>query len=157
MGEKLKKRLKSKKFESEDLAVILNIFVTSNFLRSKHDDVFHRYGLTMPQYNVLRILKGNYPEGYSRCELISRMVEPAPDVTRIVDRLVKEKLADRYYSEEDKRLSLTRITENGIELLNKIKPDIDAINNLISSKLTKSEKKKLSEMLEKIYGDYVEE
>lgn len=157
MGEILKKRLKSKKFESEDLAVILNIFVTSYFLRSKHDEVFQRYGLTMPQYNVLRILKGNYPEGYSRCEIISRMVEPAPDVTRIVDRLVKEKLAERYYSEEDKRLSLTRITEKGIELLNKIKPDIDELNNLISSKLTNNEKKKLSEMLEKIYGDYVEE
>lgn len=157
MGEILKKRLKSKKFESEDLAVILNIFVTSYFLRSKHDEVFQRYGLTMPQYNVLRILKGNYPEGYSRCEIISRMVEPAPDVTRIVDRLVKEKLAERYYSEKDKRLSLTRITEKGIELLNKIKPDIDELNSLISSKLTNSEKKKLSEMLEKIYGDYVEE
>lgn len=157
MGEILKKRLKSKKFESEDLAVILNIFVTSYFLRSKHDEVFQRYGLTMPQYNVLRILKGNYPEGYSRCEIISRMVEPAPDVTRIVDRLVKEKLAERYYSEEDKRLSLTRITKKGIELLNKIKPDIDELNNLISSKLTNNEKKKLSEMLEKIYGDYVEE
>lgn len=157
MGEILKKRLKSKKFESEDLAVILNIFVTSYFLRSKHDEVFQRYGLTMPQYNVLRILKGNYPEGYSRCEIISRMVEPAPDVTRIVDRLVKEKLAERYYSEEDKRLSLTRVTEKGIELLNKIKPDIDELNSLISSKLTNSEKKKLSEMLEKIYGDYVEE
>lgn len=157
MGEILKKRLKSKRFESDDLEVILNIFVTSYFLRSKHDEVFQRYGLTMPQYNVLRILKGNYPEGYSRCEIISRMVEPAPDVTRIVDRLVKEKLAERYYSEKDKRLSLTRITEKGIELLNKIKPDIDELNSLISSKLTNSEKKKLSEMLEKIYGDYVEE
>ncbi|MEJ5263302.1 MAG: MarR family transcriptional regulator [Ignavibacterium sp.] len=157
MGEILKKRLKSKRFESDDLEVILNIFVTSYFLRSKHDEVFQRYGLTMPQYNVLRILKGNYPEGYSRCEIISRMVEPAPDVTRIVDRLVKEKLAERYYSEKDKRLSLTRITEKGIELLNKIKPDIDELNSLISSKLTNTEKKKLSDMLEKIYGDYVEE
>jgi DNA-binding MarR family transcriptional regulator len=85
------------------------------------------------------------------------MIEPAPDVTRLVDRLVKENLAERYYSENDKRLSLTRITEKGIKLLDKIKPDIDELNRLISEKLTKEEKKKVSELLEKIYADSVSE
>ncbi|MCX8105273.1 MAG: hypothetical protein N3D80_05290 [Ignavibacterium album] len=157
MGEILKRRLKAKKFDSDDLEVILNIFVTANYLRSKHDSVFSNYGITSPQYNVLRILKGAYPDGYPRCEIISRMIEPAPDVTRLVDRLVKENLAERYYSENDKRLSLTRITEKGIKLLDKIKPDIDELNRLISEKLTKEEKKKVSELLEKIYADSVSE
>ncbi len=157
MGEILKKRLKSKNFDSEDLEVILNIFVTSNYLRSKHDAVLSEYGLTVPQYNVLRILKGAYPDGYPRCEIISRMIEPAPDVTRLVDRLVKENLVERYYSEKDKRLSLTRITEKGIKLLNKIRPDIDNLNKLISDCLNKDEKKKLSELLEKIYKESIKE
>lgn len=157
MGEALKKRLKSRYFESEDIEVILNIFVTANYLRSKHDAVLSGFGLTLPQYNVLRILKGVHPDGYPRCEIISRMIEPAPDVTRLVDKLVTENLAERYYSENDKRLSLTRITEKGIRLLDKIKPEIDALNKLISSHLKKEEKKKLTELLEKIYGDAVGE
>lgn len=157
MGEILKRRLKSKKFDSDDVEVILNIFVTANYLRSKHDAVLSEYGLTSPQYNVLRILKGAYPNGYPRCEIISRMIDPAPDVTRLVDKLVAENLVERYYSENDKRLSLTRITEKGIKLLDKIRPDIDDLNRLISYHLTKEEKKKLSELLEKIYGDSVGE
>lgn len=156
MGEALKQRLKTKKFDSDDLEVILNIFVTANYLRSKHDAVLQKYGLTSPQYNVLRILKGAYPNGYPRCEIISRMIDPAPDVTRLVDRLVKENLVERYNSEADKRLSLTRITEKGIKLLNKIRPDIDDLNKLISSHLTNEEKKNLSDLLEKIYSNSVE-
>ncbi|BDQ03122.1 MarR family transcriptional regulator [Ignavibacterium sp.] len=157
MGEALKQRLKTKKFDSDDLEVILNIFVTANYLRSKHDAVLSKYALTSPQYNVLRILKGAYPEGYPRCEIISRMIEPAPDVTRLVDRLVKENLVERFYSENDKRLSLTRITEKGIKLLDKIRPDIDDLNKLISSHLSKEEKRRLSELLEKIYSDSLKE
>ena len=59
MGDILKQWLKQTKFESLDQEVGLNIFVTSYFLRSKHDEVMNKYELTLPQYNVLRILKGS--------------------------------------------------------------------------------------------------
>lgn len=155
MGEKLKQWLKQSKFESLDQEVALNLFVTSYFLRSKHEAVLSRYGLTMPQYNVLRILKGVYPKGHPRCEIISRMIEPAPDVTRIIDRLIKDKLVERFNSPEDKRLSMTRITEKGIKLLDKAHPEIQALGSYISSTLSNTEKKSLSVLLEKIYGSEV--
>lgn len=155
MGEKLKQWLKQSKFESLDQEVALNLFVTSYFLRSKHEAVLSRYGLTMPQYNVLRILKGVYPKGHPRCEIISRMIEPAPDVTRIIDRLIKDKLVERFNSPEDKRLSMTRITEKGIKLLDKAHPEIQALGSYISSTLSNTEKKSLSVLLEKIYGSQV--
>ncbi|HMN49038.1 MAG TPA: MarR family transcriptional regulator [Ignavibacteriaceae bacterium] len=155
MGEKLKQWLKQSKFESLDQEVALNLFVTSYFLRSKHEAVLSRYGLTMPQYNVLRILKGVYPKGHPRCEIISRMIEPAPDVTRIIDRLIKDKLVERFNSPEDKRLSMTRITEKGIKLLDKAHPEIQALGSYISETLSNSEKKTLSDLLEKIYGPEV--
>lgn len=155
MGEKLKQWLKQSKFESLDQEVALNLFVTSYFLRSKHEAVLSRYGLTMPQYNVLRILKGVYPKGHPRCEIISRMIEPAPDVTRIIDRLIKDKLVERFNSPEDKRLSMTRITEKGIKLLDKAHPEIQALGSYISETLSNSEKKILSDLLEKIYGPEV--
>ena len=156
MGKKLKQWLKQDKFENLDQEVLLNLLVTSYFLRSKHEAVMSKYGLTMPQYNVLRILNGIYPEGHPRFEIISRMIEPAPDVTRIIDNLIKDKLVERYNSSTDKRLSMTRITEKGIKLLNQVHPEVKALGKYISSALTNIEKKTLSEILEKIYEEQVE-
>lgn len=156
MGKKLKQWLKQDRFENLDQEVLLNLLVTSYFLRSKHEAVMSKYGLTMPQYNVLRILNGIYPEGHPRFEIISRMIEPAPDVTRIIDNLIKDKLVERYNSSTDKRLSMTRITEKGIKLLNQVHPEVKALGKYISSALTNMEKKTLSELLEKIYEEQVE-
>ena len=155
MGSKLKQWLKQSKFSSLDQEVILNIMVTSYFLSSKHEEVMSKYGLTMPQYNVLRILKGVYPNGHPRCDIISRMIEPAPDVTRIIDRLFKDKLVERFNSDADKRLSMTRITDKGLKLLQKAKPEIDSLGTYISTTLSNTEKKDLSDLLEKIYGPHI--
>lgn len=155
MGDKLKQWLKQSKFSNLDQEVSLNIFVASYFLRSKHEEVMSKYGLTMPQYNVLRILKGVHPNGHPRCDIISRMIEPAPDVTRIIDRLLKDKLVERFNSDTDKRLSMTRISEKGLKVLEKAKPEIDVLGTYISTTLTSAEKKNLSDLLEKIYGPHI--
>lgn len=155
MGEILKQWLKQTKFANLDQEVSLNIFVTSYFLRSKHEKVLSKYGLTMPQYNVLRILKGASPDGHPRCDIIGRMIEPAPDVTRLIDRLLKDKLVERFNSDADKRLSMTRITEKGLKLLEKVKPEIDSLGSFISSALSNTEKKTLSDLLEKVYGAHI--
>ena len=111
MGNILKQRLKQKKFKNIENEAILNLFVASNYLRGKIEIVCNDQGITHSQFNVLRILKGVHPGGYPRHDIISRMVEPAPDVTRLIDRLIKEGLVERYYSEEDRRLSCSRITK----------------------------------------------
>lgn len=152
MGEALKQRLKQSKFESVEQETFLNIFVTANFLRMKNDEVLGRFGLTSPQYNVLRILKGKYPEGYPRCEIITRMMDQAPDVTRLIDRLIKQGYVERFVSNEDRRLSPTKITEKGLVLLEQIKPELAQLHRLISDNLTKEERKDLCVLLEKIYG-----
>ncbi len=157
MGEKLKQWLKQTKFENLEQEVSLNIFVTAYFLRSKHEEVLKKFGLTMPQYNVLRILKGVYPNGHPRCEIISRMIEPAPDVTRIIDHLMKDNLVERFNSVGDKRLSMTRITKKGIKLLEKTHSDIQSLGKYISSTLSNEEKLKLSDLLEKIYSANIKE
>lgn len=155
MGDALKQRLKQKTFESPDQEAFLNIFVTANFLRMKNDEVLSRYGLTSPQYNVLRILKGKFPDGYPRCDIITRMMDQAPDVTRLIDRLIKEGYVERFNSSEDRRLSIAKITDKGLQLLNRLKPEIENLHQLISDNLNKEERKMLSALLEKIYGNYV--
>ena len=98
MGKILNKRLKQKKFKNVDHEAFLNLFIASNYLRGKIEMVCNEQGITHSQFNVLRILKGAHPNGYPRGEIISRMVEPSPDVTRLIDRLIKEGLVERFNS-----------------------------------------------------------
>ena len=157
MGEILKRRLKQKKFSSVEQEGLLNLFIASNYLHSKLEIVCSKFNITLAQFNVLRILKGAQPNGYPRGEIIKRMVEPAPDVTRLIDRLIKEGLVERYESKEDRRLSLARITKKGIALLTKINPEVDKFLLDYSSTLTKSEKEILSNILEKLYAKELKE
>jgi DNA-binding MarR family transcriptional regulator len=152
MGEILKKRLQQEKFSSIEQEALLNLFVASNYLHLKLEDVCGEFTITLAQFNVLRILKGAYPEGHPRGEIIKRMVEPAPDVTRIIDRLINVGLVERYSSKNDRRLSMARITKKGIKLLSSINPEVDKFISNYSSSLTKSEKEMLSKICEKLYA-----
>jgi DNA-binding MarR family transcriptional regulator len=156
MGEILTKRLKQNKFSSIEQEGLLNLLITSNYLHSKLDAICSGFKITLAQFNVLRILKGTYPEGYPRGEIIRRMVEPSPDVTRLIDRLIKEGFVERFYSAKDRRLSLARITKKGINLLTKINPKVDKFNSDYASSLTKSEIEMLSNICEKLYEKELE-
>jgi DNA-binding MarR family transcriptional regulator len=153
MGEILKKRLKQQNFSSIEQEALLNLIIASNYLHSKLEAVFINFNITLAQFNVLRILKGAHPNGYPRHEIIRRMVEPAPDVTRLIDRLIKEGLVERYNSQEDRRLSLACITKKGINHLNRINPEVDKFIFNYSAALTKNEKKILSNICEKLYAN----
>ena len=67
---------------------------------------FKKHGLTFSYYNVLRILRGASDEGYPRCDIIERMIDPAPDVTRLIDQLINKGWVSRARSLEDRRVSL---------------------------------------------------
>jgi DNA-binding MarR family transcriptional regulator len=153
MGEILKRRLKQQKFSNVEQEGLLNLFIASNYLHSKLEIVCNDFKITLAQFNVLRILKGAHPEGYPRGEIIRRMVEPSPDVTRLIDRLIKEGLVERYSSKEDRRLSLARITKKGIYHLSKINPEVDKFILEYSSILSKTEKEMLSNICEKLYAN----
>jgi DNA-binding MarR family transcriptional regulator len=156
MGEILKKRLKQKKFINVEQELALNLFISSNYLRSKIDNLCNDFKITHAQFNVLRILKGAHPGGYPRGEIIKRMVEPAPDVTRLIDRLVDDGLVERFLSDEDRRLSMASITKKGISLLTKINPKVDELLVEYSSSLSKSEKETVSNILEKLYAKEID-
>ena len=152
MGEILKKRLKQERFSGVEQEVVLNLLVAANYLHSKLDTICGSFRITLAQFNVLRILKGAHPNGYPRHEIIRRMVEPSPDVTRLIDRLIKEGFVERFYSDKDRRLSLARITKKGINLLTKINPEVNKFISEYSSSLSKTEKEILSNICEKLYA-----
>jgi len=151
MGEGLKKWLKMNKEIPEREAVDLNIRVAAALLEGKFNSFSEKFNITMSQYNVLRILKGVYPDGHARREIASRMIERSPDITRLIDRLEKQGLVERDRIDKDRRISITKITEKGIKLVDKMHLMVEEGHKETTKNLTETECKELSELLEKYY------
>ena len=156
MGEPLHRRLQSEKFDGPFQEAILNVWVTSSFIRGLYEEVFDGADLTLTQYNVLRILNGAYPEGYCRADLTHRMLDRAPDLTRLIDRLVRRGLVQRLRSPKDGRQSVARITPRGRHLLSLMHPKVRAVEKAFSNRLSEADALELSRLCEKIYGADVE-
>jgi DNA-binding MarR family transcriptional regulator len=153
MGDGLKRRIKQERFESPLQEAMLNLMVASDFLRRRVEKLCSEHEITSAQYNVLRILRGIYPDGHPRCEIASRMVEKSPDITRLVDRLEAQGLVERDRSRDDRRLSITRITTRGLDLLQEITPKIDELNRLLAKRLSRRDCIEISRICESIYAD----
>jgi DNA-binding MarR family transcriptional regulator len=153
MGVELNKRLKMSKSPAVREEVNLNLRVAVTLLEANFTKLVEKYGITAPQYNVLRILKGVYPEGHARCEIAVRMIERASDITRIIDRLEKQGYVERDRTDEDRRISVTKITKKGIELVDKLKPLVESEHEKLTANLTESECSELSRLIEKLYKD----
>ncbi len=84
-------------------------------------------GLTLQQYNVLRILRGAGPSGLPTLDIGERMIERTPGVTRLVDRLIEKKLVQRERSGEDRRQVWCSITARGKQLLARYDDEVDGL------------------------------
>jgi DNA-binding MarR family transcriptional regulator len=125
MTDALKRRLKQARFTSPQQEALLSVSVAAGAINDLVDGICERHGLTRSQYNVLRILRGVHPDGHSRCEVACRMVDRAPDVTRLVDRLQARGLVRRTRGGSDQRQAIARITSKGLKLLEAIQPELD--------------------------------
>jgi DNA-binding MarR family transcriptional regulator len=152
MGDALKKRIRQETFSSPTQEALLNLLVAADYLRDQMDRLCAEFGITPGQYNVLRILKGA-PEGHPRCDIARRMIERAPDVTRLVDRLEKRGLVERDRSAADRRLSLTRITPEGVALLARMEPRLAEHEKHLAERLSLRDRRELSRICEGIYGE----
>ena len=126
MTEALKRRLKQTQFPSAAEEALLAVMVAAATLNERMERVCAKHKITRSQYNVLRILRGVYPKGHPRGDIGCRMVDRAPDITRLLDRLETRKLVRRARGSEDQRQTVTFITAKGLRLLNAMQPKTDA-------------------------------
>ncbi|HET6765589.1 MAG TPA: MarR family transcriptional regulator [Longimicrobiaceae bacterium] len=95
----------------------LNMVRTSNALTTGLSELLKRSDLTQTQYNALRILRGAGEKGLTAGEVGERMITRDPDVTRLLDRLEKRGLVERWRCGEDRRVVHTRITASGLQVI----------------------------------------
>lgn len=150
MGDALRRRIRQERFESPAQEAMLSLMVAAEHLRERMDRLCAEFGLTPSQFNVLRILRGA-PEGHPRCEIARRMIDRAPDVTRLVDRLERRGWVERDRSQADRRLSLTRITPAGLALLERMAPRLDEEHRRLAERISLQDQRELSRLCERIY------
>lgn len=107
---------------------IVAVLRAANRLALEIDRLLKGSHLTLAQYNVLRILRGAGPHGAACGEIGARLIEHDPDITRLVDRLERQKLVERSRDAADRRVVRTRITDRGLELLAALDPQVDALH-----------------------------
>ena len=120
-------------FTSLEQEVYLSILRTASELSYAVDQFFRPFGITSSQYNVLRILRGAGTDGLCRNEISERMVTATPDMSRLLDRMVRAGWVTRERAEEDRRQVSTHITKSGITLLEKLEtPTRDFVMRLFA-------------------------
>ena len=134
------------KFPSKKVKALINIKYTANWLSSHQNTFFKPFGISPQQFNILRILKG--AKGSLKVQTIKdRMIERAPNATRLMDKLCAKKLIERIPCPDDRRVVHIEITNDGLQLLDKITKNFkeDLLKNL-----SDKEAIQLSNLLDKI-------
>jgi len=134
-------------FKDNRVKAMLNILYTANWISSHQNDFFKQFGLSPQQYNILRILRGA-KEPIKVQTIKERMVERAPNLTRLTDKLCDKKLIERIAFEGDRRVVLIGITQQGLDLLKKIDPQSPQLN--LIENLSEDEAEQLSSLLDKM-------
>jgi DNA-binding MarR family transcriptional regulator len=148
---KIEEEIKQPKFKSGHQKAVINLLYTASWLQGRQQDFFKPFNITPQQFNILRILKGQYPKSISGTEIKARMLDKNSDVSRLLDRLVAKNLISKQICPNDKRATDVSITEQGLELLRDLDKFQSQIDEVMS--LTEEEALQLSNLLDKSRGN----
>ncbi|MCX6161585.1 MAG: MarR family transcriptional regulator [Ignavibacteriae bacterium] len=148
---KLEEEIKQKSFSNPYHKLIVNILYTGswmNLLNAKH---LKNFGITLPQYNVLRILRGQHNVPASVNLISERMLDKASNVSRILDKLIVKEHVVKKTRSDDRRGVDVKITKKGLKLLAEIDRHKEELEGSFKT-LSKAEAGHLNELLDKLRG-----
>lgn len=129
---------------------VINLFYTYSRVRDKWTDSIKNHDISMEQFNVLRILRGQKGKETNLQDLQKRMVTKMSNTTRLVDKLIRKDLVTRRISTENRRKVQISITENGLKLLDILDPLVDEIEAEICASFSENELIELNRLLGKL-------
>ncbi len=147
----LEKEIHSSKFEDNYHKAVVNISYTYNWLSNLLRTRLEKHNITHQQFNVLRILRGQYPCPATVNLLKERMIDKMCDASRIVDRLVQKELVTRCTNSTDRRAVDIRISDEGLSILSLIDKEMK-LKDFLSDQLTEDEALTLCNLLDKMRG-----
>lgn len=129
---------------------VINIFLTNTWVKNDILNILKPHDLSLEQFNVLRILRGQKGNPINLQDIQERMVNKMSNTTRLVDKLIIKGYVKRNQCEENRRKIEIYITSDGLNILKELDTIIDQTEQNISSNLTKTELKQLNELLLKL-------
>ena len=148
---KLEQEISQKNFRNNHHKAIVNLIFTYNWLYERHSNLLKPYGITIQQFNLLRILRGQYPNPATVKLLKERMLDKMSDASRLVEKLRAKEMIDRNICPKDRRTVDVIITEKGLKLLEEIDKKEKDFNQLLSN-LENREIDQLNVLLDKMRG-----
>lgn len=148
---RLQKEIKISRFESVYQQAMVNVVFTYSWCNDQLKQLMSPYDITTQQFNILRILRGQFPNPSTINLLKSRMLDKMCDASRIVDRLVQKGYVFKTASANDKRAVDILITDKGLELLKRIDEEVD-LSAMVAPNLTMEEARQLNDLLDKMRG-----
>jgi DNA-binding MarR family transcriptional regulator len=144
----LEDEIKQKKFRNEYQKAAVNLIFTTNWLQAKFAPLMKKFGLTVQQFNILRILRGQHPNPATINLLKERMLDKMSDASRLVDRLLEKGYLSRKICGIDRRRVDILITKEGLDLLEKIDVEEEKFYSGLNN-LTPEETIMLNKLLDK--------
>jgi DNA-binding MarR family transcriptional regulator len=144
----------NKPFPSPAQEAILALFRTSDLLERRLAQLVEPRGISLQQYNVLRILRGAGREGTPTLDIADRMIQKAPGITRLLDKLAAKRLVRRERCSEDRRQVLCWITDAGLRMLADLEQPLTKSGTRAMDPLTAIEQRHLIAMLERVRGGF---
>ena len=137
-------------FHSGGAEVAVGILRTAAVLERHYNQIVTKRGITIQQYNVLRILRGAGERGMPTLVIRDRMIHEAPGITRLIDRLEQSGLARRARKEADRRQVICHITPDGAKLLSDLDAEVAAADNAAVYMLDPEEQRLLTTLLDAV-------
>lgn len=127
---------------------VVQLILCGDFVHNQLNSNLKPFDITIQQFNVLRILRGQKGKAVSLSTIQERMINKQSNTTRLVDKLIKKEYVKREVNTSNRRKVSISISKNGLEFLERIDPIIDIIENNITQKLTKDQLILLNQLLE---------
>ncbi len=137
-------------FKSSYHRVVVNLIYTSNWVAGSQTQLLKPFKLTLQQYNVLRILRGQFPDPIKVSDITERMLDKMSNASRLVDKLVAKKFVLRTECPSDRRAVDVVITDKGLDLLKQLDVRQAEWDTVLQDKLTSEEAATLSQLLDRL-------
>ncbi|WP_245583706.1 MarR family winged helix-turn-helix transcriptional regulator [Salinimicrobium xinjiangense] len=131
-------------------AAVIDLILTGNWVQDKLAEALKPYSMSVAQFNVLRILRGQKGKPASLACVNEKMIHKMSNTTRLIDKLLDKKLVERIICPENRRKIELTITHQGLELLKDLDKVIEEAEARAMENLDKEEITRLKELLEKI-------
>ena len=131
-------------------ALVVALLRSGNRFNDELNQLTKSFGISLPQFNVLRILRGQKGKPANLSTLNEHMIHKMSNTTRLVDKLIEKKLVDRSVCENNRRKVEITITPLGLALLTNIDKKLEEKEAQLVQNITPIEKEKLIDLISKL-------